>query len=194
MDIIEPYARSWDERDAIVDRLSALEGRRIVGCRYHFPPFTDDYQPHMSDSFDVVEGAVWLTFGEAASAAFLWVMDSMPGARQLEGVSVVLDPDIETVQEKGKRHIDAMDRISAPGSDLLVTSIATAWTGTEVEEVAGLWSIRLNFERHSVTIALGSLADDGSITFMPDELVVIRQSDLAKRYQPLAAYQPAWGS
>lgn len=55
------------------------------------------------------------------------------------------------------------------------------------------WACRLVLSGgHDLVIALGE-CDGDRISYIPDGLLVIGSSDVAKTYRPIAAYRSAWG-
>lgn len=56
------------------------------------------------------------------------------------------------------------------------------------------YGCRLHFESElNLVIALGEL-DEGSITYIPDSLIVTSSRDRAAQYHPPAAWDNTWGS
>ena len=140
--------------------------------------------PTVPRDVDQVSTAVLLHFDGGSSIRFRWAL--RPGVERLSIDGWMPgDPTVETRVE------DVTDRWPGFfGKALRRLDFALQDVGSGPEPYA----CRLHFESElSLVIALGEL-NEGSITYIPDSLIVTSSPDRAASYRPPAAWDNTWGS
>jgi hypothetical protein len=117
-----------------------------------------------------------------------WIM-----AGEREGVAAVFDQtdaDLRNDQVQPSPVPDESRWRKAIGA--VVTGVGVSWhqpTG----DIAAIWSVRLEFSFDpSIVVALGEWRD-GAVHYIPDQIVVIFDAEIARRYVIPAGEEPAWG-
>lgn len=132
--------------------------------------------------YDDELAAVVLTFAESDPVTITWAMASeSEGLAIMDGVGGRA-PVAQAADRQGWK----------PHHGRVITSISGAWHRTGDHSAESLWSLRLGFSRSSVVIALG--VADPNPSYMPDEIIVLFDPLLAKRYRPHHSAESSWGS
>ncbi len=117
----------------------------------------------------------WITAGEREGVAA--VFDQTEADLRNDRVQPVQVPD----ESRWRKAIGAV-----------VTAVGVSWhqpTG----DTAAIWSVRLEFSPDlSIVVALGEWRD-GAIHYIPDQIVVIFDAEIARSYVIPAGEEPAWG-
>ena len=142
---------------------AGLAGRHLVSVAYRHIGF----EPEGAVDADLV--GVILGF-EDGVRSITWAMDG-----EVEALAL-LD---EAVSGSASEVTDVSARW--PVGEQLV-SVEGVW-----QEPSALWALRLQFESCSIVVALGEF--DGALRYLPDEIVVIFDPDVAGAYM----ISPGWG-
>jgi hypothetical protein len=158
-----------------------LMGARLAGVTYRYLPGldTEEYEGR-EPGVDGDIAAVMLDLGDRGGYALTWSMDRFQQALALlpaESYRAVADAEFDAAADGPWRTLLGQQ----------IESCAVAWHVAEEGCPEAVWALRLNFSGASVVIALGELRDQPS--YMPDELVVIFDPDVARTY--LSSYPPA---
>ncbi|MEZ0260241.1 MAG: hypothetical protein ACAH80_04485 [Alphaproteobacteria bacterium] len=165
--------------------LDILKDARLAGVTYRYLPWGEEKgytSGHEGVDDDIA--AVVLDLADRGKVVVTWAMTgALEGLTLLaeEAYSGTIDEVLEAAErEAWRNHIGHS-----------ITSVAASWQISGEDCPESLWSIRIGFPEGSVVIALGQVR--ASIEYMPDELVVIFDSSLARSYLPLGVYESAWG-
>ncbi len=184
MNAIKPLTRAVAEapKSVVADFVEA----RLSSVTYHYLPSAAG--PAFAGGNEGVDSdvtAVVLDLGERGHRTVTWAMNG-----ELEGLSILGD---DVSYEGQADQVIGVDKrqawIGAIGER--IESVGVAWqiSGDGCPET--LWAMRLDFPSRSVVIALGTA--DEEVDYMPDELVIVFDSELARAYRPPHVSESAWG-
>lgn len=159
--------------------LRRVLGSRLQGVKYDLLEWQDEPSP--TSIVDTVPKAVILEFDET-SVLLRW--DLRPPSEQLLFLSsegVTPGPLV--------RRVDVSQRW---GAFLGARLVAASWAQQETGDGLQPWAVTLAFaDAGELVLALGEVVD-GSLSYIPDSLIVTASRDAALSYQPPAALTPAW--
>lgn len=154
-------------------------GRRLRGVKYDLLEWEEEPDP--TSIVDTVPKAVILEFDET-SVLLRW--DLKPPTEQL-----VLSRDEGSPAGPLVRRIDVSGRW---GAFLGAKLVAASWAQQETGDGLQPWAVTLAFaDVGELVVALGEVVG-GSLSYIPDSLVITGSRDVALSYQPPAALTPAW--
>lgn len=154
-------------------------GRRLLGVKYDLLEWEDEPDP--TCIVDTVPKAVILDFDVGS---FLLRWDLRPPTEQL----VILGSQGSSPGPLFRR-VDVSKRWSAfLGAKLVAASWAQQLTAGGLQP----WAITLAFaDVGELVVALGEVVD-GSLSYLPDSLIITSSRHAALSYHPRAALTPAW--
>jgi hypothetical protein len=180
-----PFARA--DLNALTSEHSGIVGACLAAVSYRYlPPIDGSGYGGGGERVDGDIAAVVLDLGERGLRTITWAMD---GA--LEGLAILgddaayaglIDETVDASTRAGwRRHIGTR-----------ITSLGAAWHISGEGCPESLWALRLECPQGPVVVALGMADDD--ISYVPDELVVMFDRELATAYRPRHVAESAWGS
>lgn len=121
----------------------------------------------------------------------IWLMEGVK-----EGLALVLGEPIDLPRGGPAKKLPATQFTEWQNRLGEITTIGLAWHFPDEAAPQTIWSWRLGIRNGTnVTISLGEWkAGTGNLTYQPDNVVVIFQEDIARRYRIPASEEPAWGS
>lgn len=156
-----------------------LLGSGLQGVKYDLLEWEDEPDPR--SIVDTVPKAVILEFDET-SVLLRW--DLRPPTEQL-----VLLSGEGSVPGPLVRRVDVSERW---GAFLGAKLVAASWAQQETGDGLQPWAVTLAFaDVGELVVALGEVVD-GSLSYIPDSLIMTGSRDVALSYQPPAALTPAW--
>lgn len=165
--------------------LVSLKGAQLTGVTYHYlPPADGTYYVGGEKGVDCDLAAVVLNLGDRGTTAITWAMSG-----ELEGLAIL---EGESYSGIGIAVLDAADREAwreYVGEKII--SIAASWQISGEDCPESLWSVRISFAAGSIVIALGTAPP---LDYMPDELVVVFDTSLARSYKPRHVSDSSWGA
>jgi hypothetical protein len=185
MEPIEPATRSDFGNLASVE--TGIVGARLSAVTYHYlPPVWGPEFAGGGSGADCDISAVVLDLGGRGRRTITWatIKDDM------QGLAILADGTVYS--GVGDETLDAGDREAWRDSvGDVITSVGAAWqfSGKGLPESA--WAVRLDFSARSVVVALGTA--NPSLDYMPNELVVVFDGELARGYRPRHVNESAWG-
>jgi hypothetical protein len=171
---------------ADAEGLSALIGAKLAAVSYHYlPPAEGPAYVGGEDGFDADITAVVLEFAHQRPTTITWAM-----LGDMEGLAFLDEP--ATNSDTADATVDASDRDAwrVHRGDA-VTSVGGAWQVSGEGCPETLWAVRLGLAAGSIVVALGTA--DPHLDYMPDELVVVFDESLARKYRPRHVSHSAWG-
>ncbi len=179
---IKPLIRDADGMLALRQILDS----ELTAVSYRYLPSAEGAEYHGgSDRVDADLTAVILELGGRGRRTITWAMEG-----ELEGIAVLggdagyaglADKTIEAHSRDGwRRHVGAT-----------ITTVGVAWHVSCEDCSESLWALRLGFTSGSAVVALGALQQD--LEYMPDEIVVVFDPEVARAYRPRHVSESAWG-
>jgi len=185
--VVTPWAGTPDERRTVEARLRGMVGRSLRGVNYLDPDTSDPWRIKAHPGFDAASMGVELHW-EASDTELKWMMEG-----ELEGVGVVFDQtpaDLSKDRTKSAPVPDETRWRRAFGA--VVVAVGVSWH-RPAADLAAIWAVRLEFSSgQSIVVALGELRD-GTLQYIPDQLVVMFDAAIARSYVIEAGGEPAWG-
>lgn len=161
-----------------------MPGLRVSAIRYDLHQF--ELPPANTSSFDGTS-VVSIDFVDGGIARFQWRFDHPLHEDLWVGPPQFGDPIREFLD------VDRTSRWQLAGATLVGHAVGLQETDGGGPGVLTPWACRLDFDgdRHLV-IALGERTPEGSITYLPDSLIVTDLRDVACGYRHVATEWSAW--
>jgi hypothetical protein len=154
---------------------------------YLDPETADPWRIKAHPGFDGASMGVELHW-EASANELKWIMEG-----EREGLAVVFDQTPEDLSRDRTKSMPVPDETrwrKAYGA--AVMAVGVSWH-RPTADVEAIWAVRLEFSSgQSIVVALGELRD-GTLRYIPDQLVVIFDAAIARSYVLEAGGEPAWG-
>jgi hypothetical protein len=186
-EIIEPWAASPGDRQALERRLGSLVGRALESVAYLDPQTSAPWRIKHHKGFDEASMGIVLRT-DRGTLALKWLMKG-----EREGLAVVLDAEESDFQLDRVKRVpirDSPEWNQAIGAR--VSAVGVAWH-EPTAGIAAVWAVRLGFsQKASVVTALGEWGNE-ALSYIPDAVVAIFDAALARAYQIPAGEEPAWG-
>src|ERR1700674_4290433 len=185
--VVTPWAGTPDERRTVESRLRGMVGRFLRRVNYLDPDTADPWRIKAHPGFDAASMGVEFHW-DAGANELKWMMEG-----EHEGVAVVFDQTPADLSKDRTKSVPVPDETHwrrAYGA--VVMAVGVSWHRPSAD-VDAIWAVRLDFSSgQSIVVALGELRD-GTLQYIPDQLVVIFDTAIARSYLIAAGGEPAWG-
>lgn len=178
-----------NERTEVAAAISfLLDGFQLAAVEYLIPPTMFETKLTKGRGFEHAEAGVSLVNLGGERRTFRW---SSHGIQQGLWVG-------EGLPQDSSSWVPDVSLVAAPSWRRLLGSriemSAVGW-----QEIApahhSIWTVRLDLGLGSVAIALGEREyESGSLTYIPDCVVVIFDKEVGEGYRPSASSAPAWAN
>lgn len=168
-----------------VHDLATISGKTLTSVTYFYLP-PDDKDEYLGglEGVDFMLTAIRLDFGLDGYLMITW---STPG--YVEGLSVVND---KPYPGGSYLVLDASKRAAwSRHIGTKVAAIGASWQTMWTNGIKTLWALRLDFGGESVVVALGKA--NPVLSYIPDEIVVVYDENIARSYRISEAKFSAWG-
>jgi hypothetical protein len=184
--VIVPKPVTRADVGALASATMGLVGAHLKAVSYRYlPPAGGSAYAGGGDGVDADLAAVVLDLGDRGRRTITWAMEG-----ELHGISILGDD--ESYSDLVAKSVDASGREA--WQDHIggaIKSIGAAWQVSGEGCPESLWAMRLDLATGSIVVALGT--DYPEIDYMPDELVVVFDPELAPAYRPPHVSESAWG-
>jgi hypothetical protein len=190
VNVILPWANTPNDEIVIKSHARTLVGETLTGAAYLLPASSDETHRVARPGFHEASMGVELMMADGP-VGLIWLMEGVK-----EGLALVLGEPIDLPRGGPAKKLPATQFTDWQNRLGEITTIGLAWHVPEEAGPRTIWSWRLGIRNgRSVTIALGEWrAEAGNLTYQPDNVVVIFQEDIARRYRIPASDEPAWGN
>jgi hypothetical protein len=166
--------------------LTAVVGARLGAVEYRYLPWGDPPEYTGGGAgVDIDLAAVVLELEERGRFTVTWAMTGPLEGLALLGTETPYPGLADEVIDATGR--EAWTRFQGQP----ITSVGLAWQVSGDGCPESVWAMRFDFPQGSVVVALGEPGPP--IDYMPDELVVIFDEEVARAYRPPHVSESSWG-
>jgi hypothetical protein len=171
----------------VESRLRGMVGRSLRRVNYLDPGTAKPWRVKAYPGFDGASMGVELHW-EASANELKWMMEG-----EREGVAVVFDQTPADLSKDRTKSVPVPDEARWRRTyGTVVMAVGVSWQ-RPTADVDAVWAVRLEFSSgQSIVVALGEWRD-GTLQYIPDQLVVIFDAAIARSYGIEAGGEPAWG-
>lgn len=185
--VVMPWAGTPDERRSVESRLRGMVGRSLRRVNYLDPDTSDPWRIKAHPGLDAASMGVELHW-KAGDTEVKWMMEG-----EREGLAVVFDQtpaDLSKDRTKSAGLPEQTRWRRAYGA--VIMAVGVSWH-QPTADLAAIWAVRLEFSSgQSIVVALGEWRD-GTLQYVPDQLVVVFDAAIARSYVVPTGEEPAWG-